>query len=622
MTLKISLERTRSQDVDLAVLLDGVHSSAVALPAFQRDFVWGVEDVKALLGTVLSAWPMGSLLLTDGKSPIFGIRPFDSTPAEERKEELETANYVVLDGQQRLTALYHAFYGRGSVRYALRFATLEQSSVESLDEAIVSYSQDHWRRDYPTARDAAMAGLIPTTALRSAADFFEWRDTAARNPGGETDRDLEDRLSAVYRNHLGGLHRYDVPAVIVDSNIDPAAIARIFERVNRTGLTLSTFDLVVARSFTRTFNLRELWEAACNNDPAMAEFLDGDGLPVLAVIALSELHDVRQSAILSLTGHTVRQQWNAAVASIAEVSRNLRSNFGVQDVSALPNQNMLTVLGALSIDKGRSAWASSVETWFWYTGFAGAYDVASNTRAVSDYRRLRSGRWQAPKRMVLVRDELLETSRKQSASFFRSFVCLLGARRPRSLVDGVPLESDPKVVSLFDKSEPHNVNETPFHLRTLGVVLRAPGERLAAVRDGLRTQTPEVLASQLVPNDGQFMDPTELLAARLDQTRRELGARTQLDVRLLSSSESDRMTSGLERFNLLIDLLEAQGREDVAEGLEYFDWNSDRSELVVLARDRDVAGRLIGAGGQNVGRLISSLPLRGIHVEVDEEGAS
>src|SRR4051812_38900516 len=91
--------------MDLVPLLDGVACGELALPDFQRDFDWVETDVLALLVTVFSGWPAGSLMLMRGKPLLFKLRGFDEGPPA-----LSRVGYVVLDGQQRLTSLYHALY--------------------------------------------------------------------------------------------------------------------------------------------------------------------------------------------------------------------------------------------------------------------------------------------------------------------------------------------------------------------------------------------------------------------------------------------------------------------------------------------------------------------------------
>jgi len=88
------------------------------VPDLQREFVWGKQEIRSLLASVLAGLPIGSLLLADslgsvGLPSVTGtVQPRipanggdDSTGALPRHQ----GNYLILDGRQRLTALCLGF---------------------------------------------------------------------------------------------------------------------------------------------------------------------------------------------------------------------------------------------------------------------------------------------------------------------------------------------------------------------------------------------------------------------------------------------------------------------------------------------------------------------------------
>ncbi len=85
--------------------LDGwfsrISSGQIRLPRFQRFEAWGPSEVTDLLQTVIEELPAGAaLILQVGDSSPFKHRPLVTAPdGPERLTEL------LLDGQQRLTAL-------------------------------------------------------------------------------------------------------------------------------------------------------------------------------------------------------------------------------------------------------------------------------------------------------------------------------------------------------------------------------------------------------------------------------------------------------------------------------------------------------------------------------------
>jgi uncharacterized protein with ParB-like and HNH nuclease domain len=87
----------------------------MALPDFQRDFVWEPGATQELIVSIANNYPAGSLLRVRDAKRVFAAREFEGAPSLAGQKH----TFLVLDGQQRLTSLYQAFYGVGEHRYYL-----------------------------------------------------------------------------------------------------------------------------------------------------------------------------------------------------------------------------------------------------------------------------------------------------------------------------------------------------------------------------------------------------------------------------------------------------------------------------------------------------------------------
>src|SRR2546421_275207 len=101
-------------------LMHRANEGEVVLPDFQRDFVWKPPDVIKLITSILKRYPIGGLLFMED-SGVYGYRHLDGVPENNRTKKKDVV--LVLDGQQRLTSCYRAFYGAmdDEIRYAGRF---------------------------------------------------------------------------------------------------------------------------------------------------------------------------------------------------------------------------------------------------------------------------------------------------------------------------------------------------------------------------------------------------------------------------------------------------------------------------------------------------------------------
>ena len=127
----------------LVELVDRARQGQVALPEFQRSFIWERGAVEELLVSIFNEYFIGSLLtLTVSPDSV----PFRARTIEGISDEIPLRpQKMVLDGQQRLTSIYYALYGPNvnlkSTSYPYRFFLDARAAVEGRwADAVVSLS--------------------------------------------------------------------------------------------------------------------------------------------------------------------------------------------------------------------------------------------------------------------------------------------------------------------------------------------------------------------------------------------------------------------------------------------------------------------------------------------------
>jgi len=93
-------------------LLRNAHEGRLQLPDFQRDYVWGDEDVRSLIASVAKGFPVGALLTLQTGGDI-RLKPRLLAGVPERSA---TPDELLLDGQQRITSLCQSTYSDRPVR--------------------------------------------------------------------------------------------------------------------------------------------------------------------------------------------------------------------------------------------------------------------------------------------------------------------------------------------------------------------------------------------------------------------------------------------------------------------------------------------------------------------------
>ena len=101
-----------SNDTSLEQLMHDVANGKIQLPDFQRGWTWDDDRIRGILASLTQGYPMGAIMhLGYGSESVrFKYRTIEGVKAEDVVPE-----FLVLDGQQRLTSMYRATYSQDPV---------------------------------------------------------------------------------------------------------------------------------------------------------------------------------------------------------------------------------------------------------------------------------------------------------------------------------------------------------------------------------------------------------------------------------------------------------------------------------------------------------------------------
>ena len=140
----------------LRYLLDSIHNREVALPDFQRDFVWDPRATEELIESIVQNYPAGSLLrIKNTSESCFAPREVAGAPELNQ----HAPSYLVLDAQQRLTSLYQALYGKGNHRYFMDLGRLLDG--RDLDDCVFYLRHRQAARRFGTIENQASGLVFP-----------------------------------------------------------------------------------------------------------------------------------------------------------------------------------------------------------------------------------------------------------------------------------------------------------------------------------------------------------------------------------------------------------------------------------------------------------------------------
>ncbi len=244
-------------------MLTAIHKHEYLMPAIQREFVWGTDQIIRLFDSLMRRYPVGSFLLwqvepTTAQSYTFyefltNFHERDNPYADRATVPSGHGTTAVLDGQQRLTSLNIALYGSFAEKkkYAWRNSA-DAFPVKRLYLNLVDYPADEelglrYDLKFLTDKESAAEQDAENRWFRVGAVL----DLADSGPAIMTElaeRRIIDQTAPFKRLY----DLYQAVRVLKPMNYflvtdqDPDKVLEIFVRVNSGGTTLSYSDLLLS----------------------------------------------------------------------------------------------------------------------------------------------------------------------------------------------------------------------------------------------------------------------------------------------------------------------------------------------------------------------------------------
>lgn len=424
-------EAQKPSDESLAALIHRLSEGRFEIPNFQRKFVWKAEQINDLMRSIFCDYYIGNLLLWKGVDENFtslSCEPISGYKGSRHKRE-----HIVLDGQQRLSAIYYALFApnesvpkrksRGFFYiYIDRF--MEEEFKDAFEYRLAR------KRPFARPEEQYQNRCFPLSILgdepRMKFDWFQeygkhWKLQEMDASEAGNDRDAEQyRRYQDYGEQFEGiidetLRDYTISYTELDRNIGIGKICSIFTKINSTGTRLDIFNLLNAMLTPKEIYLKQMWDDASPRlEFVKAPRLNTYVLQVMSILRqqgycspnyLYHLVPGSNRLIRDATGafrHEVQvvdkddfmQRWHEAIRAI-EQAINLLSHpqeFGAITSKFLPYPAITPAFAALQAS-ARQQDASirmdalhKVRLWYWASVFTERYSRAVESRTARDYR--------------------------------------------------------------------------------------------------------------------------------------------------------------------------------------------------------------------------------------------
>lgn len=221
-------------------LVGDVRIGKIGLPDLQRPFVWKDNKVRDLFDSMLKGYPIGYVMLWESpgdydekKSSIGGNKKMYELPKE-----------LVIDGQQRLTALVAAMYGVAVKDKNYGEHEIKISFNPLTREFAVWTNATEKEKEWISRISDVFLAKEDNSFTRFRRQYVNELEEAREKKGEPPLSDAEHDLIEENLNALLSLEEYSLPTLEIADTADEQDVADIFVRVNSGGQTLNESNFI------------------------------------------------------------------------------------------------------------------------------------------------------------------------------------------------------------------------------------------------------------------------------------------------------------------------------------------------------------------------------------------
>lgn len=311
------LERT---DKPVSILVKELANGVIGVPEIQRNYVWNATQARDLVDSLYRKYPSGLILLWRPKNnPMYG----------KAVTKHKTPDYLILDGQQRITALQKVLSGEINLHFHILDGTLHIFNKKESTNRL----------------------LVPLTALiKNAFKVL----TDATN-GIILKEDQKEQIQQNIRN-ICKIEDYMFPVMIMHTD-DYEEITESFIRLNSKGTRLNSTELAIAR-------LAFQWPGAVTNefDVTLKEYAKADydlemNVLVRLFIIIGKFQNgvyEKSSSVFDKGSAELMDIWKRTKRSFNGAIMFLKNNAGIESSKWLTSQYVIIPLAFFFYKKDRS----------------------------------------------------------------------------------------------------------------------------------------------------------------------------------------------------------------------------------------------------------------------------
>lgn len=225
----IELQKYSTNSLPVSVLISQILSKQIAIPEIQRPFVWKAKQVRDLMDSLYKGYPTGYIIIWQNPN----IKLKDGS--------LSVGKKIIIDGQQRITALMTAIAGLPIVN-----SDYKKCRIKIAFNPFAALSDDKDAEIFAVQDSSHLKSKkwIPDIAeiFQTGFNMFGFVREYCTNNSDMRDSDLGEILSK-----LLNIGNRQIGIIELSDTLEIDLVTDIFIRINSKGTSLSQGDFVMSK---------------------------------------------------------------------------------------------------------------------------------------------------------------------------------------------------------------------------------------------------------------------------------------------------------------------------------------------------------------------------------------
>lgn len=213
------------ESYDIVSILNYIKNGEMAVPEIQRPFVWKPKKVRDLIDSLYNGYPVGYLIIWQNPN----IKLKNGT--------LSTGKKILIDGQQRVSALMAALLG-----YEVLDSDFKQRNIKIAFNPLANEDEEIFEVQTPVHINSKKWIEDISIFFKDNFNSFDFINDYIKN-----NKDVDTSILSSSINRIVSLKTSRIGVIALSPNLEIDEVTEIFVRINSQGKSLNEADFVMSK---------------------------------------------------------------------------------------------------------------------------------------------------------------------------------------------------------------------------------------------------------------------------------------------------------------------------------------------------------------------------------------